>query len=67
MVELKNPALEKLRAGELAVGIGLRQARTADIAKVMVTAGYDWLFIDLEHNSMNLDTAVQISIPAQAS
>jgi len=67
VVELKNPALEKLRAGELAVGIGLRQARTADIAKVMVTAGYDWLFIDLEHNSMNLDTAVQISIAAQAS
>lgn len=67
MAELKNPALERLRAGELAIGIGLRQARTSDIAKVMLTAGYDWLFIDLEHNSMNLDTAVQISIAAQAS
>ena len=67
MAKLKNPTLEKLRAGELAIGIGLRQARTSDIAKAMLTAGYDWLFIDLEHNSMNLDTAVQIAITAQAS
>src|SRR3546814_18370865 len=31
----------------------------------MRTAGYDWLFIDMEHNSMDLDTAVQISVAAQ--
>ena len=65
MVTINNIAKEKLNAGELAIGIGLRQARTVDIAKAMKTAGFDWLFIDMEHNSMDIDTAVQISVAAQ--
>ena len=67
MVETRNSARERLEAGELAVGIGLRQARTVDIAAAMKTCGFDWLFIDLEHNSMPLDTAVQISMAATAA
>src|SRR4051795_1768447 len=61
---LRNAAREKLQAGELALGVILRQARTVDIAPIMQAAGYDWLFLDLEHNSMDLDTAVQISVAA---
>jgi len=64
MSELKNAARERLLNGELSVGVGLRQARTVDIAKIMATSGMDWLFIDLEHNSMPLDIAVQISVAA---
>ncbi len=64
---VRNPARERLQKGELSIGIGLRQARTVDIAPVMVQAGYDWLFIDLEHNSMTLDMAVQISVTANAA
>ena len=30
----------------------------------MKACGFDWLFLDLEHNSMDLDTAVQISVAA---
>lgn len=62
---LTNPLKEKLKRGEVAIGVGLRQARTVDIAKAMKTAGYDWLFIDTEHNSMDLDMAAQISVAAQ--
>jgi 4-hydroxy-2-oxoheptanedioate aldolase len=61
---LRNAAIDRLAAGELALGIILRQARTVDIAPVMKACGYDWLFLDLEHNSMDLDTAVQISVAA---
>ena len=61
---MRNPARERLAKGELSLGIGLRQARTVDIATVMATCGYDWLFIDLEHGTMPLDTAVQISVAA---
>ena len=64
MAAIKNPARERLQNGELAIGLGLRQARTADIALAMKTCGFDWLFIDLEHGSMGLDTAVQISVAA---
>ena len=64
---LRNPAREKLEKGDLSLGVGLRQARTVDIAMAMRTAGYDWLFIDLEHNSMTLDMAVQISVAANGA
>jgi hypothetical protein len=30
----------------------------------MKACGDDWLFLDLEHNSMDLDIAVQISVAA---
>lgn len=66
MMDGKNPARERLQKGELAIGVGLRQARTVDIAPAMKTCGYDWLFIDCEHNSMTLDMAVQISVTANA-
>jgi 4-hydroxy-2-oxoheptanedioate aldolase len=58
---VKNHALAQLRAGKLAIGLGLRQARTVDVAQIAKTAGFDWLFIDCEHNSMGTDTAAQIA------
>jgi 4-hydroxy-2-oxoheptanedioate aldolase len=61
---LCNPARRRLEAGELALGVGIRQSRTVDIAAIMKACGFDWLFLDLEHNSMDLDTAVQISVAA---
>src|SRR5437763_10233294 len=63
-VALKNAAKERLDAGQLALGVILRQARTVDIAPIMKSCGYDWLFLDLEHNSMDVDTAVQIAVAA---
>ncbi len=65
MIQIANTAREKLDAGGLAIGVGLRQARTPDIAKAMKTAGFDWLFIDMEHNAMSLDDATGISVAAQ--
>jgi 2-keto-3-deoxy-L-rhamnonate aldolase RhmA len=61
---LRNVARERLETGELALGVILRQARTVDIAPIMRSCGYDWLFLDLEHNSMDLDIAVQIAVSA---
>jgi 2-keto-3-deoxy-L-rhamnonate aldolase RhmA len=61
MSTVPNHALRQLRAGKLAIGVGLRQARTVDIAQIMKTAGFDWLFIDCEHNSMDTDVAAQIA------
>ncbi|MGH8675157.1 MAG: HpcH/HpaI aldolase family protein [Burkholderiales bacterium] len=66
MTTVANHALRQLRAGKLAIGIGLRQARTVDTAQIMKTAGFDWLFIDCEHNSMGTDTAAQIAAASLA-
>ena len=64
MPQIQNTALERLKSGQLSLGIGLRQARSVDIGKIMKTCGYDWLFIDMEHGSMSVDSASQISIAA---
>ncbi len=64
MAELQNPARDRLQAGELALGIGLRHTRNVEIAKACKAVGFDWLFIDLEHSSMSIDTAQQISVTA---
>jgi 2-keto-3-deoxy-L-rhamnonate aldolase RhmA len=64
MKTIINSARARLEAGEVSVGVGLRVSRTVDIAKAMKTAGYDWLFIDLEHSPISIDTAVQISVAA---
>ena len=66
MSTVPNHALRQLRAGKLAIGLGLRQARTVDTAQIAKTCGYDWLFIDCEHNSMDLDTAAQIAAASLA-
>lgn len=64
MISFANPVRDKLLAGELAIGAGLRQSRTVDIAVIMKSADFDWLFLDLEHGSMDLDMAAQISVAA---
>jgi 2-keto-3-deoxy-L-rhamnonate aldolase RhmA len=64
MKVISNHAREKLAQGQLALGMGLRQARTVDIAQIAQACDYDWLFIDMEHNSMSLDTAAQICVAA---
>jgi 4-hydroxy-2-oxoheptanedioate aldolase len=59
-----NVALDKLRQEELSLGVVLRQARSVETAKIFETAGFDWLFIDLEHNSMSIETACEMSVAA---
>ena len=64
MSTVRNPARERLERGEVSLGLGIRQRRSVDIAKILKTSGYDWLFLDLEHGTMSLDTASQISVAA---
>ena len=64
MEKLVNPARERLAAGQLALGVGVRFARTSEVARLMRRAGYDFLFIDLEHGSGSLESTAQISSAA---
>jgi len=59
-----NHTRRQLADGRIAIGMGLRLARTVDIATIGKTCGYDWLFIDMEHNSMDVDMAAQIAMAA---
>jgi 2-keto-3-deoxy-L-rhamnonate aldolase RhmA len=59
-----NPAKELLVQGKLAIGIGVRAFRVVEVARIMKTAGFDWLFIDLEHGATSVETAYTISVAA---
>jgi 2-keto-3-deoxy-L-rhamnonate aldolase RhmA len=61
MAAIINQAKRRLADGELALGFILRQARTADIAAIGSSCGFDWLSIDMEHSSIGMETAAQIA------
>jgi 2-keto-3-deoxy-L-rhamnonate aldolase RhmA len=65
MVEIRNLLKEKLDAGGLALGAGLKHAANVDIGRAMKTAGFDWLFIDMEHSAIAVDGAANVSVAAQ--
>lgn len=56
-----NVVRKRLQSGEVAVGLGVRLFRSVEIAGLAAEAGYDWLFIDLEHGSISLESVSQIS------
>ncbi|OZC80458.1 aldolase [Rhodococcus sp. 06-418-5] len=59
-VLLHNFAKEKLSRGEPVYSMTVRLVRTIDIASIAYTAGFDTVYIDLEHSSFSLQDAGQI-------
>jgi len=59
-----NPARDRLVKGELSLGVGIRISRSIEVARMMKACGFDWLFLDLEHGMLTLDTCSQMSIAA---
>lgn len=62
MVVISNHAKESLAAGKLVLGMSVRQSRTVDIASIAKNSGFDFLWIDMEHSSISLDTAIQLCL-----
>lgn len=58
---ITNSIKARLAAGELAIGLGVRALRHVEIVGLAVAGGYDWLFIDLEHGAISLESVSQIS------
>ena len=64
MTIVRNHAKERLRAGDPAIGFGVHYSRTANVAAIAKQCGFDWLFIDMEHGSMDVDHVVQLCVAA---
>lgn len=64
MIVAENIAKRRLDEGKVVLGLGLRQARTVDIGMIAQTCGFDFLFLDSEHNAMSEATAADISVAA---
>jgi 2-keto-3-deoxy-L-rhamnonate aldolase RhmA len=56
----------KMDSGQLAIGMIVRLMRSVEIAVIAKTAGFDSIYIDLEHCSFSLETVSQISATAVA-
>lgn len=61
---IPNHAKERMKAGGLALGLGVHHLRTAATGMIAEAAGFDWLFIDAEHGAFSEDQATQIALAA---
>jgi len=59
---LRNPVKEKLARGEVVSSMTVRLIRTMEIARIAKTAGFDMLYIDLEHSPLSIDATGQICL-----
>ena len=62
---LRNHAKEKLAQGETVASMTVRLCRSIEIAQIAKTAGFDTLYVDMEHNTLSIDATCQICIAAQ--
>jgi len=63
-MNMRNLAREKLAAGGTVLCLCIRMARTADIGAVAAGAGFDSLYVDMEHSAISADQAAQICAAA---
>ena len=64
MAVIPNLTKKKCAEGKVVIGAVLRIARTMDVGVALKACGYDFLFIDAEHGTYDLDVAAQISVAA---
>ena len=61
---VRNSVKERLARGEVASSMIVRLTRGVEIARLASTAGFDSLYVDLEHSSLSLETTSQICVAA---
>ncbi len=61
---LRNSVKEKLARGEVVASMTVRLVPTVEIVRIAKSAGFDTLYIDLEHSSFSLETTSQLCIMA---
>jgi 4-hydroxy-2-oxoheptanedioate aldolase len=64
---VRNHVKDKLARDEVVASITVRLVRGIEIATLAKTAGFDSLYVDVEHSSFSLETAGQICIAALAA
>jgi 4-hydroxy-2-oxoheptanedioate aldolase len=61
---LRNHLKEKLARGEVTASMTVRLVRGVEIAGIAKTAGFDSLYVDMEHSSLSFETTSQICMAA---
>ena len=61
-----NRIKQKMLSGQVASSMAIRLVRTPEIAHIAHSAGFDGLYIDMEHNTFTIGEAAQICAAALA-
>ena len=61
---LRNNVKDKLARDEVVASMTVRLVRGIEIARIAATAGFDSLYVDVEHSSFSLETTSQICVAA---
>jgi 2-keto-3-deoxy-L-rhamnonate aldolase RhmA len=61
---MENRLKRKLAAGDLTFCMGVNQARTPNVTMIAAAAGFDAIYVDLEHNPTSLETASMLCVAA---
>jgi len=61
---LRSHVKERLSHGDVVASMTVRLVRGIEIARIAKSAGFDSLYVDLEHSSFSLETTGQICIAA---
>ena len=59
---LRNAVKDKLARGAVIASMTVRMVRTTEVARIAKTAGFDMLYIDLEHSPLSIDSTSQICL-----
>ncbi len=62
-----NKTRERLAKGETVFGCGLQVYRSPEIPRAFACAGFDYVFIDMEHGSYDLETVHDMIIASHAA
>ncbi len=66
-LKVPNTVLDVLRRGDVATTLSLRLVRTPEIVLLARAAGFDSVFVDLEHSTISDEAVAQISITSLAA
>lgn len=61
---VRNVVKEKLARDEVVASMTVRLTRGVEIARMAKTAGFDMIYVDLEHSTISLDATGQICLAA---
>ncbi|MBT6220331.1 MAG: aldolase [Rhodospirillaceae bacterium] len=70
MAVVKNQVKKRLAEGKIVASLNVSRLRTVEIPQIAKACGFQWIFIDLEHSTMDLDVAGQVcaaSLPTGVS
>jgi hypothetical protein len=61
---VRNAVKERLARNEVVASISVRLTRGVEIARLAKSAGFDMIYVDLEHSTMTIEATGQICLAA---